>query len=30
MRERGLGEDAQRILFVEVPGAAYTFGTAAA
>jgi len=29
MRERGLGEAEQRILFVEVPGAAYTFGARA-
>ena len=26
MRERGLGDAEQRILFVEAPGAAYTFG----
>ena len=27
LRERGLGEAEQRILFVDVPGAAFTFGT---
>jgi phosphotriesterase-related protein len=27
MRERGLGDAEQRILFVDAPGAAYTFGT---
>jgi hypothetical protein len=28
MRERGLGDAEQRILFVEAPGAAFSFGTA--
>jgi phosphotriesterase-related protein len=28
MRGRGLGDDAQRILFVEAPGSAFAFGTA--
>ena len=30
MRERGLGDAEQRVLFVETPGAAYSFGAAQA